>query len=65
MIGRQFVKRIKLLFGRTETIKTTFELNKAGQLVENIVVETHDPPKPGAVGTPDPESSRRTKEHNP
>jgi hypothetical protein len=52
------VKRIKLLFGRTETIKTTFELNKAGQLVENIVVETHDPPKPGAVGTPDPDARR-------
>jgi hypothetical protein len=44
MIGREFVKRIKLLFGRTETIRTTFDLNKAGKLVENIVVETHDAP---------------------
>ena len=62
MIGRQFVKRIKLLFGRTETIKTTFELDRAGQLVENIVVETHDPPEPGTMGTPDRQSYRRGKE---
>ena len=45
MIGRDFVKRLRLLFGRTETIKTRFEFDKAGRLVEHIVVETHDMPK--------------------
>ena len=27
MIGREFVKRLRLLQGRSETIKTRFELN--------------------------------------
>lgn len=45
MIGRVFVKRLRLLFGRSETIKTRFELDEAGRLVEHIVVETHDMPK--------------------
>lgn len=42
MIGRDFFKRLRLLNGRTETIKTRFELNEAGQLVEHVTVETHD-----------------------
>ena len=52
MIGRVFVKRLRLLFGRSETIKTRFELDKAGRLVEHIIVETHDPPAPGSTGIP-------------
>lgn len=42
MIGREFVKRLRLLHGRSETIKTRFELDKAGGLVEHVTVETHD-----------------------
>ena len=47
MIGREFVKRLRLLHGRSETIKTRFELDKAGGLVEHVTIETHD--KPGVV----------------
>jgi hypothetical protein len=49
MIGREFVKWLRLLQGRSESIKTRFELNKDGQLVEHVIVETHDrqsDPKP-------------------
>jgi hypothetical protein len=46
MIGREFFKRLRLLNGRSETIKTRFELNSAGRLVEHIIVETHDMPTP-------------------
>jgi hypothetical protein len=52
MIGREFIKRLRLLYGRSETIKTRYELDKAGRLVEHIVVETHDPPAPGTTGLP-------------
>ena len=44
MIGREFVKRLRLLHGRSETIRTRFELDKAGRLVEHVTVETHDKP---------------------
>jgi hypothetical protein len=30
--------------GRTETVKTRFDLNKDGSLVEHVVLETHDKP---------------------
>jgi hypothetical protein len=43
MIGREFVKHLRLRHGRTETIKTRFEL-KGGQLVEHVTLETHDRP---------------------
>jgi hypothetical protein len=42
MIGREFRKRLRLLQGRSETITTRHELDKAGRLVEHISVETHD-----------------------
>ena len=44
MIGREFVKRLRLLYGRSETVKTRFELDKTGRLVEHVTVETHDKP---------------------
>lgn len=44
MIGRDFYKRLRLLNGRSETIRTRFEFNSAGRLVEHVTVETHDPP---------------------
>jgi hypothetical protein len=45
MLGREFVKRIRLLLGRTETIRTRFDLDKEGVLVEHVVLETRDPPR--------------------
>lgn len=45
MIGRVFVKRPRLLQGGSEIIKTRFELNETGQLVEHVIVETHDRPQ--------------------
>jgi hypothetical protein len=42
MLGREFVKRIRLLMGRTETVKTRFDLNENGVLTEHVVLETHD-----------------------
>ena len=42
MIGREFVKWLRLLQGRAESIKTRFELNKDGELVEHVILETHD-----------------------
>ena len=44
MIGREFVKHLRLRHGRIETIKTRFELNKGGEPVEHVTVETHDRP---------------------
>jgi hypothetical protein len=41
MIGREFTKRIRLLYGRHETIKTRYEL-EAGQLVEHVELQTFD-----------------------
>jgi hypothetical protein len=54
MIGREFVKQLRLRHGRIETIRTRFELNKVGELVEHITVETHDPPTVLAVMPPHP-----------
>jgi hypothetical protein len=42
MIGRESRKRLRLLQGRSETITTRYELDKAGRLVEHISLETHD-----------------------
>jgi hypothetical protein len=44
MIGREFVKQLRLRNGRIETIRTRFELVANGQLVEHITIETHDRP---------------------
>jgi hypothetical protein len=43
MIDREFTKRIRLLNGRHETIKTKFEL-EAGRLVEHVELQTFDRP---------------------
>lgn len=53
MIGREFVKRLRLLYGRSETITTCFGINDKGQLVEHIVVETHDKPAPSPSRMPE------------
>jgi hypothetical protein len=58
MLGREFVKRIRLLMGRTETVKTRFDLDEDGALVEHVIVETHDKPNnvlksAASQGTPD------------
>jgi hypothetical protein len=42
MIGREFVKRLRLLHGRTDTVRTRFELDKARGWVEHVTIETHD-----------------------
>jgi len=52
MIGRDFFKRLRLLNGRSETIKTRYELDKAGRLVEHVELQTHDKPAPGTTGDP-------------
>jgi hypothetical protein len=57
MIGREFVKRLRLLQGRSETVKTKFEPNKNGQLVEHVVMETHDRPN-GPTAPPVPDGGR-------
>ena len=54
MIGREFVKHLRLRHGRIETIRTRFELNKGGELVEHITVETHDRPTFLAAMPPSP-----------
>ena len=54
MIGREFVKHLRLRHGRIETIRTRFELNRVGALVEHITVETHDPPTFLAAMPPHP-----------
>jgi hypothetical protein len=38
MIGRDFFRSLRLLNGRTETIKTRFELNENGRLVEHVYI---------------------------
>lgn len=42
MIGREFVKHLRLLLGRSELIRTRFQLNEEGKLVEHVSLETHD-----------------------
>jgi hypothetical protein len=56
MLGREFVKRIRLLMGRTETVRTRFDLNNDGVLVEHVVVETSD----GLGGAARPNEERET-----
>ena len=51
MIGREFVKRLRLLHGRSETIRTRFELDKTGGLVEHVTLETHDKPSATPIAT--------------
>ena len=41
MIGREFVKHLRLPFGRSELIRTRFQLNEQGKLVEHVSLETH------------------------
>ena len=41
MIGREFIKHLRLRHGGTETVRTRFELNKDGVLVEHVTVETN------------------------
>jgi hypothetical protein len=41
MIGREFIKHLRLRHGGIETITTRFELNKDGALVEHVTVETN------------------------
>ena len=52
IIGRELVKRLRLLNGRSESIRTRFEVDAAGLFVEHVVVETHDQPTRGAAGSP-------------
>jgi hypothetical protein len=54
MIGREFVKHLRLRHGRIETIKTRFELDKGGELVEHVTVETRDRPTFLAAMLPSP-----------
>jgi hypothetical protein len=54
MMGRVFTKHLRLRHGRIETIRTRFELNKGGELVEHVTVETHDRPTFLAVMPPRP-----------
>jgi hypothetical protein len=42
MIGREFVKHLRLLLGRSELIRTRFQLDEQGRLVEHVSLETHD-----------------------
>jgi len=42
MIGRDFRKRRRLLYGRSETITTRYELDNAGRLVEHVTLETNE-----------------------
>jgi hypothetical protein len=41
MIGREFIKHLRLRHGGIETIRTRFELNNDGALIEHVTVETH------------------------
>jgi hypothetical protein len=50
LIGRELVKRLRLLDGRSEFIKTRFEVDFAGRLVEHVTLETHDRPACGWSG---------------
>lgn len=54
MIGRDFFRHLKLLNGRTETVRTRWELNEAGQLVEHVFVwvEANDKAPQGTTGAP-------------
>jgi len=58
MIGREFLKRLRLMGGRSETIRTRFELDGLGRLVEHVVLETHD--RFAVVPQDRPQASRRS-----
>jgi hypothetical protein len=49
MIGREFIKHLRLRHGGIETIRTRFELNTNGALVEHVTVETHYRPTLAAM----------------
>jgi hypothetical protein len=57
MIDREFTKRIRLLAGRHETIKTRFELSDAMGLVEHVELQTHDRPSHAASPATSPGQS--------
>jgi len=42
MIGREVRKWLRLHQGRSETITTRYELDKAGRPVEHVTLETND-----------------------
>jgi hypothetical protein len=43
VLGRDFLKRLRLLKGRSEIIRTRFELDESnGRLIEHVTLETHD-----------------------
>jgi hypothetical protein len=42
MIGRKFVKQLRLRGGRVETITTRFELDPQGGLIEHVTIEVHE-----------------------
>jgi hypothetical protein len=43
MLGHEFIKLLRLLKGRSEIIRTRFELDENdGRLVEHVTVETYD-----------------------
>ena len=44
MIGREFVKHLRLRGGRIEIITTRFELDKRGQLIEHVTIEVQEKP---------------------
>jgi hypothetical protein len=44
MIGRKFVKQLRLRGGRSEMITTRFELDGRGQLVEHVTMEVQERP---------------------
>ena len=58
MIGRDFFRHLRLLNGRTETVRTRFELNEAGRLVEHVYlwVEANDKRPTGTAGSAQPHS---------
>jgi hypothetical protein len=42
MLNQTLIKILRLLRGRSEIIRTRFELNELGVLVEHVSMETHD-----------------------
>jgi len=52
MIGREFRKRLRLRQGRSETITTRYELDKAGRLIEHVTLETNER-RTGTVDMPE------------
>ncbi|MGH7867363.1 MAG: hypothetical protein ACREP9_06930 [Candidatus Dormibacteraceae bacterium] len=44
MLNREFVKTLRLLRGRSETITTKFVLDALGRKVEEVTLQTHEKP---------------------